>query len=512
MVLVGRDTRRSGAMLQSALLAGLMAQSVDVVLLDEFTTPGVSFLTAQTGATFGVVVSASHNPYWDNGIKVFEGHGFKASDDLEAEIERLALDGDSSWHNNASDGSRASAESLERTSLLGNVRPGMYSEPQTLVPTPISPSARTAFSEGITPGNDAAIASADGLPGTVRLTRDLGETYVSHLLQAFGGEGALRGLRVVLDCANGAASYLAPEVFRRLGAEVVALNVWPNGVNINVNCGTEGDGPRRAGQAVVAAGADIGFVFDGDADRCKFLDEQGQERDGDYILAILARELQDRKALAGAAVVTTDMANLGLDLSLRDIGIALERTQVGDKWVSARMRERGYVLGGEQSGHIILFENDLTTGDGLYTALRISQLLLRRRPLRFSRLAENVLTKVPQVLDKAEVPAKPPLEELPGLQAQLARLRQTLGNDTLVNVRYSGTEPVVRVMIQGAGHPVQVLQREAQAILRAVTAGIATSVDTAQVRRSARPDVGAQTTPRADVLGNGLQAGGSGDH
>jgi phosphoglucosamine mutase len=411
VVVVGRDTRRSGTMLESALLAGMMAQGADVMLLDEFTTPGVSFLTAHMNATFGVVISASHNPYWDNGVKLFNGNGFKASDELELHIEQLALDDNHEWHEN-------------------------------------------------------------GLPGTVQLNRDLGEAYVSHLLRAFGGPGALRGLRVVLDCANGAASYLAPEVFRRLGAEVVALNVWPNGVNINVHCGTEGDGPQRAGQAVVAAMADIGFVFDGDADRCKFLDETGVERDGDYILAILARDLLAQGHLAGNAVVTTQMANLGLDLSLREIGVRLERTQVGDKWVSHSMRAGGHLLGGEQSGHIILFEHGLTTGDGLYTALRMSRLLLDNRGRRFSDLAGSVLTKVPQVLEKATVPSKPPLEDLPAVQAQIQRSHDALGPDTLINVRYSGTEPVVRVMIQGAGQPVEALQREAQAILQAVVTTI----------------------------------------
>ncbi|MFZ2362486.1 MAG: phosphoglucosamine mutase [Anaerolineae bacterium] len=416
VIVVGRDTRRSGALLESALLAGIMAQGADVVLLDEFTTPGVSFLATHINATFGVMISASHNPYWDNGVKVFTGNGFKASDELELQIEQLALDDQHEWHEN-------------------------------------------------------------GLPGTVQLKRDLGEAYVSHLLHAVGGPDALRGLRVVLDCANGAASHLAPEVFRRLGAEVVALNVWPNGVNINVHCGTEGDGPQRAGLAVTAAMADIGFVFDGDADRCKFLDETGVERDGDYILAILARDLLAQGKLAGNTVVTTEMANLGLDLSLRQVGVRLERTQVGDKWVSLAMRAGDHVLGGEQSGHIILFEHGLTTGDGLYTALRMSRLLLgyRSRGQHFSDLANRVLTKVPQVLEKAAVPSKPPLADLPAVQAQIRRSHQALGPDTLINVRYSGTEPVVRVMIQGADQPVEALQREAQAILHEVVASVASN-------------------------------------
>lgn len=305
-----------------------------------------------------------------------------------------------------------------------------------------------------------------------RVNRDLGQAYVRHLIQAFGGEGALRGLRVVLDCANGAASYLAPDVFRRMGAEVIALNVWPNGANINVHCGTEGDGPQRAGLAVMAASADIGFVFDGDADRCKFVDEIGRERDGDYILALLARDLLAQGRLPGNTVVTTQMANIGLDRSLREIGVQLERTQVGDRWVSQRMREGGFVLGGEQSGHIILFENDLTTGDGLFTALRMSQLLLRQQPCRFSELADSVLTKAPQVLVKASVPAKPPLESLPGVQAQIARTREVLGEDALINVRYSGTEPVVRVMLQGAGQSMETLHAEADRLLEAVVTGI----------------------------------------
>ena len=411
VVVIGRDTRRSGSMLESALISGMLAEGVDVVTLEEFTTPGISFLAAHLAATFGIVVSASHNPFWDNGVKVFEGVGFKASDELEQQIEETAQDG--------------------------------------MPPQPTG-----------------------DLPGMVRVNRELGQAYVRHLIQAFGGEGALKGLRVVLDCANGAASYLAPDVFRRMGAEVIALNVWPNGANINVHCGTEGDGPRRAGLAVMAADAHIGFVFDGDADRCKFVDETGQERDGDYILAMLARDLKAQGKLAGDTVVTTQMANIGLDRSLREIGVRLERTQVGDRWVSQRMREGGFLLGGEQSGHIILFENDLTTGDGLYTALRMSQLLLRNQPCRFSEMADGVLTKAPQVLVKAAVPAKPPLEQLPGVQAQIARTREVLGDEALINVRYSGTEPVVRVMIQGNDQTVEVLNREAEKILEAVVAEI----------------------------------------
>lgn len=411
VVLVGRDTRRSGAMLENALLAGIMAEGVDVMLLDEFSTPGVSFLAAQRNAAFGIVISASHNPYWDNGIKVFDSNGFKADDELELRIEQMALDEATAWQSN-------------------------------------------------------------GQHGMVQFTRDLGETYVNHLLHAFGGPNALRGLRVVLDCANGAASYLAPEVFRRLGAEVVALNVWPNGVNINVNCGTEGDGPQRAGQAVLAAMADIGFVFDGDADRCKFVDDTGVERDGDYILAILARALLAQGKLSGNAVVTTQMANLGLDLSLREVGVTLKRTDVGDKWVSQAMREGGHLLGGEQSGHIILFEHGLTTGDGLYTALRVSRLLLDNRNRRFSDLADSMLHKVPQVLQKAAVPSKPPLEQLPAVQEQISRSHTALGPDTLINVRYSGTEPVVRVMIQGANQPIEALRNEAQAILHTVVTAV----------------------------------------
>ena len=411
VVVIGRDTRRSGSMLESALISGMLAEGVDVVTLEEFTTPGISFLAAHLAATFGVVVSASHNPFWDNGVKVFEGVGFKASDELEQQIEETAQDG--------------------------------------MPPQPTG-----------------------DLPGMVRVNRELGQAYVRHLIQAFGGEGALKGLRVVLDCANGAASYLAPDVFRRMGAEVIALNVWPNGANINVHCGTEGDGPQRAGLAVMAADAHIGFVFDGDADRCKFVDETGQERDGDYILALLARDLKAQGKLAGDTVVTTQMANIGLDRSLREIGVRLERTQVGDRWVSQRMREGGFLLGGEQSGHIILFENDLTTGDGLYTALRMSQLLLRNQPCRFSEMADGVLTKAPQVLVKAAVPAKPPLEQLPGVHAQIARTREVLGDEALINVRYSGTEPVVRVMIQGNDQTVEVLNREAEKILEAVVAEI----------------------------------------
>ncbi len=218
---------------------------------------------------------------------------------------------------------------------------------------------------------------------------------------------------------------------------------------------------------------DIGFVFDGDADRCKFVDEIGQERDGDYHPGLLARDLKAQGKLAGDTVVTTQMANIGLDRSLREIGVRLERTQVGDRWVSQRMREGGFLLGGEQSGHIILFENDLTTGDGLFTALRMSQLLLRQQPCRFSELADSVLTKAPQVLVKGGCPRQAAARDhCRPCRRRSPAPREALGDDALINVRYSGTEPVVRVMIQGNDQTVEVLNREAEKILEAVVAEI----------------------------------------
>jgi phosphoglucosamine mutase len=397
---VGRDPRASGEFLEAAVVAGLAASGVDVVRLGVMPTPGVAHMAAAMGAEFGVMLSASHNPAPDNGIKIFARGGVKLPDAVEYEIEaRLAE---------------------VRRAPSGNHGP--FGVP------------------------------ADGF-GRVTDATEAGECYLEYLLSTLrerhGSPAApLAGLRVVVDCANGAAARFAPDLLRRAGAQVLAIGAEPDGLNINDDVGSTCIDTLSA--AVVAAGADAGIAHDGDADRCLAVDAAGQVVDGDQILAVLAMALKAEQRLAGDTVVATVMSNLGFRDAMRAAGIDVVETPVGDRYLIAAMLEGKYVLGGEQSGHIVMLDH-ATTGDGLLTGLHLLAEIARQgRPL--AEVA-SVMTRYPQVLisvpgvDKGRVAAS--LQ----LAMAIAAAEAELGDSGRVLVRPSGTEPAVRVMVEAAEAP-----------------------------------------------------------
>jgi phosphoglucosamine mutase len=400
VVVIGRDTRLSGEMLESALASGLMSQGVDTLHLGVITTPGIAYLTTKLGAPLGIVISASHNPYEDNGIKVFGPDGFKISNEMESEIERIAQ-------------SETSGDSSPNHSSLGRRIEGQSHR----------------------------------------------QDYLSYLVRSAGDPDLLQDTRVVVDCAHGATSELAPQLFTRLGAEVMAMHNEPDGLNINSSY--EYLEPQSVRQVLLQEGAHVGVAFDGDGDRVILVDEKGNYVDGDCIMAILAREMQAQGTLRHDAVIGTVMSNVGLELSLRETGVKLERTPVGDRYVSQRMVEGGFTLGGEQAGHIIIFGYDHAAGDGLFTALRVLRTMMDHRPQLLSDLA-GCFHKYPQVLINVPVSRKPPLKEIPEVQAQVAKAQAALGKAGRIVLRYSGTENVARVMIEGDDQ--EVIEREAQDI------------------------------------------------
>jgi phosphoglucosamine mutase len=399
---VGRDPRTSGEFLEAAVVAGLASAGVDVLRLGVIPTPAVAYLTDALGADFGVMLSASHNPAPDNGIKFFARGGRKLPDAAEDEIERRLT----APHGGTSNG---------------------------------------------TPG---------GVPelGFGRVTDASGERerYLDHLLSSLpaeAGDRPLAGLRVVVDCAHGAAFEIAPLMLRRAGAEVIAIGVEPDGDNINEGCGSTHLDTLKA--AVVEHGADAGIAHDGDADRCLAVDADGQVIDGDQIIAVLAFALQEAGLLADDTVVVTVMSNLGLRLAMRDAGISVVETPVGDRYLVAAMREGPFVLGGEQSGHVILLDH-ATTGDGLLTSLHLLATAAGRgQPL--GELAK-VMTKYPQVLISIPGVDKSLVASSPELSRAVQDAETELGDSGRVLVRPSGTEPVVRVMVEAvdSGHAHQV--------------------------------------------------------
>ena len=386
-VLVGQDTRRSGPMLEAALAAGIASAGADVVLGGVMPTPAVAeIVAADDRFTGGVVISASHNPFPDNGIKVFGPDGFKLPDEAEAALEALIGDG------GAPDGG-------------ASARP-----------------------------TGAAVGQVTRWDGAVAVYRE-------RLVQRFGLD--LSGRRIVIDCANGATVTTAPDVLAALGAEVVAIGVEPDGVNINVDCGSTHLGALQA--AVVAEGADLGLAFDGDGDRVLAVDSAGEAVDGDQVLAILAIWLKERGELPGPAVVTTTMTNLGFRRAMAGEGIEVRWTDVGDRYVLAEMREHGFVLGGEQSGHLINLASG-PTGDGLAGGLMLLA-ALSERGMSLSEAA-SVMTRMPQRLVSVRVERK---DDLPGATEVWDMVRaeeQVLGDDGRIVLRASGTEPLVRVMVE----------------------------------------------------------------
>ena len=383
-VVIGRDPRASGAMLEAASAAGLAAAGAKVIDLGVLPTPAVAHLTAVTGADFGVMISASHNPMPDNGIKFFASGGRKLPDDVEDAIERAMDD----------------PAPLPQGDQVGRI-----------------------------------ISSASPV-----------ETYIAHLVEVC--PHPLKGLKVVVDAANGAATVAAPEALRRAGAEVIAINADPNGLNINENCGsTHMDGLR---DAVLEHGADAGIALDGDADRCLAVDAAGNFVDGDAIMAILALAMNEAGTLTSETLVTTVMSNLGLHQAMGAAGIKLETTKVGDRYVLERLAEGGFSLGGEQSGHIVLPAH-ATTGDGTLT----SMMLLARMAATGKSLADlaSVFTPAPQVLINVRVADKSVIKT-EAVRTAVAEWQRKLGSDGRVLLRPSGTEPLVRVMVEASEEPV----------------------------------------------------------
>jgi phosphoglucosamine mutase len=379
VALVGRDPRASGEMLEAAVVAGLASAGADAVRIGVLPTPAVAYLVAELGADLGVMISASHNAMPDNGIKLFAAGGHKLPDAIEGAIE----------------------DGLD------------------------TPSPRPT---------GAAIGRVRDLP-------DAGDRYVEHLLAAT--PGSLAGLRVVVDCAHGAASAVAPVAYRKAGAEVVALHAEPDGLNINEGVGSTHLGPLR--DAVREHGADLGIAHDGDADRCLAVDADGRIVDGDHILAVLAVAMRDAGELAEDTLVTTVMSNLGLHLAMRDVGIAVRTTAVGDRYVLEELRAGGFTLGGEQSGHVVL-PAYATTGDGLLTALR----LMARMVTTGSTLAElaGVVTTLPQVLRNVQVVDKSAVAASASVRDAVEAAERDLGGTGRVLLRASGTEQLVRVMVE----------------------------------------------------------------
>jgi phosphoglucosamine mutase len=385
-ILLGKDTRLSGYLLETALASGICSMGGRVLLCGPLPTPAVAHLTVSMRADSGIVISASHNPYADNGIKVFGADGFKLPDEDEAELERLMFD-----------------EGILRSRKTG---PGV---------------------------------------GRAEKLEDARGRYIVFAKSSFPRDLTLAGLRVVIDAAHGAAYRVAPLVFQELGASVTAIGVKPNGVNINRDSGALHTDNLRA--LVVRKGAHLGVALDGDADRVIIVDEQGQVVDGDAVMAMCAMQMQRDGELRGGAVVATVMSNLGLDRALRARGLRLVRTPVGDRYVVNAMRKGGYNLGGEQSGHLIFLDRT-STGDGIIAALQVLALMLRSgRPL--SELAHGAMERVPQVLESVVLGARRPLEQMRRLHAATRAVEAELGEEGRVLIRWSGTEAKLRIMLEG---------------------------------------------------------------
>ncbi len=387
-VLIGRDTRESGPHIADRIARGLASAGAEPVSAGVVTTPGVAWLVSREGFSAGVVVSASHNPYHDNGVKLISSSGMKFPDAVEAEIEHLVL----------------------------------------------SPNGQSSS----TRGTNASNASKAHPHGDEKLHED----YLGGLRAAALPGSKFAGMKIVLDCANGAASKLAPQLFQMLGAQVVAINHTPDGKNINAGCGSLH--PEAMQKLVVESGAALGVAFDGDADRALFASASGKLVDGDGVLLVAGRYLKSTDKLKGNVLVGTTMANLGLERALEQSGLKLVRTAVGDRYVLEEMLRIGANLGGEQSGHI-LFLDDATTGDGMLTAVIVASIVSIAGPLD-SLVAD--LKIFPQKIVNVRVKSKPPLESLPEVSRLLAEGEKALGNSGRIVLRYSGTEPLARVMVE----------------------------------------------------------------
>ncbi len=403
-VVIGKDTRLSGYLLEPAMTAGFISVGMEVVLLGPLPTPAVGMLTRSLRADLGVMISASHNPYEDNGIKLFGPDGFKLSDEVEIEIEKLLEDDKS---------------------------------------IPLAPSHKL---------------------GRARRLDDALGRYIEFVKNTFPKNLRLDGLKIVVDCANGAAYRVAPTVLYELGAEVIPVAVSPDGFNINKQCGATATNLMR--ETVVAHGADLGIALDGDADRLILADEHGQIVDGDQVMALIAKTLNEAGQLRGGGVVATVMSNMGLEKYLNGLGLDLIRTPVGDRYVVQAMREQGYNLGGEQSGHMVLSDH-ATTGDGLIAALQVLAALVRAE-----RPASEVLrgfTPLPQLLQNVRLSGATPLDDVLAMDVVQAAIRDgesQLNGQGRVLIRKSGTEPLIRVMAEG----------ENSALVKSVVSGISSVI------------------------------------
>ncbi len=408
-VLIGKDTRRSGYLFEMALVAGACSVGAEPYMVGPLPTPGIAFMTIGMRADVGVVISASHNPYQDNGIKLFGGDGFKLPDDAELELEQYLADSD----------------------------------------------AQTA-----------ALAHGDGIGRTRRIEDAVGR-YVVYLKTTFPADLTLDGVRIAIDCANGAGYKVAPAVFEELGAKVIVIGNTPNGLNINDGCGALH--PENLAKVVRENGCDVGIALDGDGDRLVLVDELGNVVDGDQILALSATRMARTGDLARNTLVVTVMSNFGLEMAMRDAGIKLLRTNVGDRYVVEAMRAGGFNLGGEQSGHLVYLDH-ATTGDGTLAALQVLSILVReQKPL--SELA-GVMRPAPQTLINIKVKDKPPLSSLPTVSREIVRAEKELEGTGRVLVRYSGTEKKCRVMVEGQDQAAVDVhaQRIADAIIEAIGA------------------------------------------
>ncbi|MBL6785150.1 MAG: phosphoglucosamine mutase [Rickettsiales bacterium] len=382
-VIISKDTRLSGYMIENALTAGLISVGMDVIILGPMPTPAVAMLTKSMRADLGVMISASHNPYHDNGLKFFGPDGYKLSDSIENDIESL-MEEDLSQY----------------------------------------------------------LAESDKIGKATRID-DASGRYIEFVKNTFPRELSLEGLKVVIDCANGAAYKIGPTILWELGAEVVAMGVTPNGFNINDNCGATA--PLRLAKAVTKNKADIGIALDGDADRLIVCDDKGNIIDGDQIIALISENWHENNKLKGGGVVTTKMSNLALEQYLKNIDLTLARTNVGDRYVTEYMREKGFNIGGEQSGHIILSDYS-TTGDGLVAALQVLACIQEKR-LKSSQIS-NLYNPMPQILRNVKCEANIDLSQ-PAIVEAIENAEQQLAENGRVLVRKSGTEPIVRVMIEG---------------------------------------------------------------
>ncbi|MEI6125796.1 MAG: phosphoglucosamine mutase [Pseudomonadota bacterium] len=383
-IIIGKDTRISGYMLEEAMVSGICSMGGDAYLIGPIPTPGVSFMVQSQRADAGIVISASHNPFEDNGIKIFSSNGFKLPDEKEHEIENI---------------------------ILNNVLAECLPDPKNL-------------------GRAYRIEDAEG-------------RYIVFLKNTFPRELSMEGIKIVLDCANGATYKVAPHVFWELGADVHTIHAAPDGFNINHQCGSQHT--RDLSAAVIKEGAQIGMAFDGDGDRLIAVDEKGHQITGDQIIAICANTLQKDGRLKAPVVVTTVMSNKGLDQTFKKMGIEHVKAQVGDRYVLEEMLRTGSVLGGEDSGHVIFLDHH-TAGDGIISGLQLLAAMLKeQKPL--SELSK-IVTIFPQMLLNVEVKAMPDLRSVPAVQKVIAAVEQELGENGRVLVRYSGTQQICRVMVE----------------------------------------------------------------